>query len=62
MAVASEAERRHLNAGGDSAAELHKMLVEEALYGFDVQLSAIHFAATSLVMLNPQIEFDHVNL
>ena len=62
MAVASEAERRHLNAGGDSAPELHKMLVEEALYGFDVQLSAIHFAATSLAMLNPQIEFDHANL
>ncbi len=62
MAVAAEAERRHLNAGGQSAAELHKMLVEEALYGFDVQLSAIHFAATSLAMLNPQIEFDHVNL
>ena len=62
MAVASEAERRHLNAGGKNAPLLHKELVEQALHGYDVQLSAIHFAATSLAMLNPQIEFDRMNL
>ncbi len=52
MAVAAEAERRHLNAGGSKAPLLHKAMVEEALHGYDVQLSAIHFAATSLAMLN----------
>ena len=62
MAVAAEVERRHLNAGGQNAPLLHKNLVEQALRGYDVQLSAIHFAATSLAMLNPQIEFDRMNL
>ena len=62
MAVASEAERRHREAGGDNAAELHKAMVEQALHGYDVQLSAVHFAATTLAMLNPEIEFDRMNL
>ena len=62
MAVAAEAERRHTNAGGQNAAELHKAMVEQALHGYDVQLSAVHFAATSLAMLNPHIEFDRMNL
>ena len=62
MAVAAEAERRHTNAGGRNAAELHKAMVEQALHGYDVQLSAVHFAATSLAMLNPHIEFDRMNL
>ena len=53
MAVATEAERRHREAGGTRSADLHKAMVEEALHGYDVQLSAVHFAATSLAMLNP---------
>ena len=62
IAAAAEAERRHTNAGGQNAAELHKAMVEQALHGYDVQLSAVHFAATSLAMLNPHIEFDRMNL
>lgn len=62
MAVASEAERRHTAAGGQNAAALHKAMVEQALHGYDVQLSAVHFAATSLAMLNPHIQFDRMNL
>ena len=62
MAVASEAERRHEDAGGKHAVELHKAMVEQALHGYDVQLSAVHFAATSLAMLNPDIQFNHMNL
>ena len=62
MAVATEAERRHTDAGGRNAPELHKAMVEQALHGYDVQLSAIHFAATSLAMLNPDIQFDRMNL
>ena len=62
MAVAAEVERRHTDAGGENAAELHKAMVEQALHGYDVQLSAVHFAATSLAMLNPQIQFDRMNL
>ena len=62
MAVAAEVERRHTDAGGENAAELHKAMVEQALHGYDVQLSAVHFAATSLAMLNPDIQFDRMNL
>ena len=62
MAVAAEAERRHTDAGGHKASELHKAMVEQALHGYDVQLSAVHFAATSLAMLNPDIQFDRMNL
>ncbi len=62
MAVAGEAERRHKAAGGKNAAALHKAMVEQALHGYDVQLSAVHFAATSLAMLNPDIQFDRMNL
>ena len=62
MAVATEVERRHKDAGGEKAAELHKAMVEQALHGYDVQLSAVHFAATSLAMLNPDIQFDRMNL
>lgn len=62
MAIAAEAERRHLEAGGQQAAALHKAMVEQAIHGYDVQLSAVHFAATSLAMLNPNIQFDRMNL
>ena len=62
MAVAAEAERRHEDAGGRNAVLLHKAMVEQALHGYDVQLSAVHFAATSLAMLNPNIQFHHMNL
>lgn len=62
MAVAAEAERLHKQAGGQKAAELHKVMVEQTLYGYDVQLSAVHFAATTLAMLNPDIQFNKMNL
>ena len=62
MAAAAEAERRHVEAGGGDAPALHKAMVEQALHGYDVQLSAVHFAATSLAMLNPRIQFDSMNL
>lgn len=62
MAVAAEAERRHAAAGGGNAPLLHKAMVEQALHGYDVQLSAVHFAAVSLAMLNPDIQFDRMDL
>ena len=62
MAVAAEARRRHEAAGGVNAPALHQAMVEQSLHGFDIQLSAIHFAATSLAMLTPEIQFDRMNL
>ena len=62
MAVAAEAERKHRAAGGSNTSTLHKAMVEQALHGYDVQLSAVHFAAVSLAMLNPNIQFDRMDL
>lgn len=62
MAVAAEAERKHRSAGGREAPALHKAMVEQALHGYDVQLSAVHFAAVTLAMLNPSIQFDRMDL
>ena len=62
MAVAAEAQRRHESAGGRNSPALHKAMVEQVLHGYDVQLSAVHFAATRLAMLNLEIQFDHINL
>ena len=62
MAVAAEAERLHTESGGQDSPSLYKAMVERALHGYDVQLSAVHFAATSLAMLNPDIQFDRMNL
>ncbi len=62
MAVAAEVERKHREVDGKESANLHKHMVEQALHGYDVQLSAVHFAATGLAMLNPNIKFDHMKL
>ena len=39
-----------------------RQISSHALHGYDAQLSAVHFAATSLAMLNPHIQFDRMNL
>ncbi len=41
LAGAEEARRRHEDAGGRDAPALHKAMVEQAIHGYDVQLSAI---------------------
>ena len=41
MAVAAESRRRHESAGGNEAPALHKAMVEQAIRGYDVQLSAV---------------------
>ena len=62
MAVAAEVERRHTDAGGENAAELHKAMVEQALSRLRRPTFRSAFAATSLAMLNPDIQFDRMNL
>jgi hypothetical protein len=42
--------------------ELHRVLVEESIWGFDVLPFATHLAASTLAMNAPEIEFTHMNL
>ena len=41
---------------------LHKALMENMLYGYDVLLSAVHLTASTLALLAPEIAFRRMNL
>jgi hypothetical protein len=42
--------------------DIHRNLIENCIWGFDVVPSAIHLAATALAIHNPNVETDHMNL
>ena len=56
-AVYDQFANRHERAGGD-AADLHKPMMEDALYGCDVLPSAIHITGATLSGIQPQVGFD----
>ena len=60
-AVYEQFATRHENEGGDSE-KLHKKLMEEVLYGFDVMPSAIHISGATLSGVHPNINFDKSRL
>ncbi|MDD9828563.1 MAG: hypothetical protein OXU92_09365, partial [Deltaproteobacteria bacterium] len=67
LAAAREMERLHRNARGHrslapEAEALHKILIENVLHGYDVELTAIHLAAAHLGLLAPDVGFDNMNL
>lgn len=41
---------------------LHRWLVEESLWGYDVLASAIHLTASTLAVLAPSVTFENMNL
>ncbi len=57
---------RHAAAGGtlsrDHEAALALSLVEDVLWGYDINLTATHMAATTLGMLSPSTEFGRMNI
>ena len=55
-AVYEQIATRHENAGGD-AENLHKAMMEEVLYGFDVMPSAIHISGATLSGVHPNVKF-----
>ncbi len=55
-AVYDQFASRHENEGGDSE-NLHKAMMEEVLYGFDVMPSAIHISGATLSGVHPNIKF-----
>ncbi|MEN2999352.1 MAG: hypothetical protein ABDH61_02100 [Acidilobaceae archaeon] len=64
-AVYSEIVNRHVTEAPGSARELdalHKVLLEQVLYGFDVVDYAVHLAAATLVMRRPSVEVNSTNI
>ena len=57
-AVYEQIAARHERAGGD-AATLHKIMMEEVLYGCDVMPSAVHITGSTLSGMEPAIGFGN---
>jgi len=51
-------------AGGNlpNPSDVHKQLVENSLYGFDVLTSAVHIAAAAISMHDPNVSVDKINI
>ena len=60
-AVYDQVAARHERAGGDSA-DLHRAMMEEALYGCDVMPSAIHITGSTLSGAHPNVGFGQSRL
>ena len=60
-AVYEQIAARHERAGGD-AASLHRVMMEEVLYGCDVMPSAIHITGSTLSGIRPSVDFGSSRL
>ncbi len=60
-AVYEQVAARHERAGGDGKA-LHKVMMEEVLYGCDVMPSAVHITGSTLSGVEPSVLFDGSHL
>ena len=60
-AVYEQIAARHERAGGDAAA-LHKVMMEEVLYGCDVMPSAVHITGSTLSGVEPSVLFNSSHL
>ena len=60
-AVYEQIAARHERAGGDAEA-LHKVMMEEVLYGCDVMPSAVHITGSTLSGVEPSVLFNNSHL
>ena len=60
-AVYEQIAARHERAGGDAAA-LHRVMMEDVLYGCDVMPSAIHISGSTLSGMEPSVVFNNSHL
>ena len=60
-AVYEQIAARHERTGG-APADLHRMMMEEVLYGCDVMPSAIHITGSTLMGAEPSVGFQHSRL
>ena len=64
MAAARSIQERYLSAGGieNDLEVLHLSLIEDVLYGLDINRHAIHLAACMLTLTAPKIDYNKMNL
>lgn len=64
MAVAKVIGERFRQAGGSQEEweKLYRSLIEDVLYGLDINYHAIHLAASMLTIAAPRIDYDKMNL
>ena len=64
MAAARTLEQRFRHAGGDDddIPTLHLGLIEDVLYGLDINRHAIHLAASMLTLSAPRIDYNRMHL
>ena len=64
MAAMHTIRDRHENAagGGADSALLHLALVEDVLYGFDINRHGVQLAACNLTLGNPRVDYSRMNL
>ena len=60
-AVYEQIAARHERAGGDPEA-LHKVMMEEVIYGCDVMPSAVHITSSTLSGVEPSVDFQESRL
>ena len=60
-AVYDQVAARHERAGGDAAA-LHRVMMEQVLYGCDVMPSAVHITSSTLSGMEPSVLFNSSRL
>ena len=48
--------------GRDDLRDLHKVLIQSVIHGYDVLASAVHLTASTLALLAPNIAFQKMNL
>lgn len=64
MAVAQLCRERNLlsDSGGDSNRLMQLTMVEDVLRGMDINLSAVHLAASMLVLSDPKVDFSKMGI
>ena len=64
MAAAQISRERHLLSNGDPDSDhlIHLHMIEDVLRGMDINLSAVHLAASTLVLTNPRVDFGKMGI
>lgn len=64
MAAAQVCRERHLVTNGNGSTDelMHLHMVEDVLNGMDINLSAVHLAASMLTLANPNVDFNRMGI
>ena len=64
MAAAQICRERHQLSNGDPESDrlIHLHMIEDVLRGMDINLSAVHLAASTLALTNPRVDFGRMGI